>query len=135
MTRDAFIAQIAKNGGISAADAACVFALYKKMRLVKETAHDGTSIKHGAFLDRAVIRRAVKKCAQIDKAKAKPSKRDDYKVTKKERVPEYWRKAVTGAGDLWLVERNDEYGAYKYVRASNEDAAVEEATKSRKGWT
>ena len=60
-----FLAKLEKNGGITAADAAIVLALYRKMKLVTSNPHDGIRVKHGGFLDRAVIRRALKQAKRI----------------------------------------------------------------------
>jgi hypothetical protein len=67
-----FLATLEKNGGVTAADAAIVLALYRKMKLVTSSAHDGIQVKHGGFLDRAVIRRALKQAKRIADAKRKP---------------------------------------------------------------
>jgi len=53
------IEAIAHNGQITLEQAAKVFDLYRKEKIIKHAAHDGYNITHGAFLDHAVIKRAV----------------------------------------------------------------------------
>ena len=65
----AFLATLQKNGAITAAEAVRVLAVYRKMKVVTSSAHDGIKVKHGGFLDRAVIRRALAQAKRIDSAK------------------------------------------------------------------
>jgi hypothetical protein len=58
-SKPAMIDAIAHNGQITQDQAAQVFDLYRKEKIVKFNAHDGYSVTHGAFLDRDVITRAV----------------------------------------------------------------------------
>jgi hypothetical protein len=53
------IEAIAHSGQITLAQASQVFELYRKEKIIKYNAHDGYNITHGAFLDHAVINRAV----------------------------------------------------------------------------
>lgn len=57
------IEAIAERGAISIADATRVFELYlsKKIRAITRTTN-GFDVKHGSFLDRDVIRRALAQC-------------------------------------------------------------------------
>ena len=59
MTKPDFIELIAKQGQIMCSDAARVFELYRKLKIVNATASHGYEIKHGAFLDQDVITRAI----------------------------------------------------------------------------
>ncbi len=55
-----FIDNVARIGGISKVAAAKVLAVYHKHKIVKMNAVSGEiTVKHGAFLDRAVILRAL----------------------------------------------------------------------------
>ena len=59
MTKPDFIELIAKQGQIMCSDAARVFELYRKLKIVNATASHGYEIKHGGFLDQDVITRAI----------------------------------------------------------------------------
>jgi hypothetical protein len=55
-----FIASLMEFGGITRAEATRVFDLYRREKLIKRDAVGGVyNVKHGAFLDRDVIRRAL----------------------------------------------------------------------------
>jgi hypothetical protein len=57
---DKFCATLVELGGCSATEAVKVFNLYLKNKVIKMDAVGGVyNVKHGAFLDRDVIRRAV----------------------------------------------------------------------------
>lgn len=57
-----FIATLMDRGGITRAEAVKVLALYRKMKLVTRDAIGGViNVKHGGFLDRDVILRALHK--------------------------------------------------------------------------
>lgn len=57
---DNFIAYVVEQIGCTEEEAAGVFNLYRKERLVKVDSYMGTwHIKHGALLDADVLRRAV----------------------------------------------------------------------------
>ncbi len=57
---DRFIDNVSRIGGISKAAAAKVLAVYRKHRVVKMNAVSGElSVKHGGFMERAVILRAL----------------------------------------------------------------------------
>lgn len=58
-SKPAMIDAIAHNGQITLDQAAQVFELYRKEKIIKYNAHDGYSVTHGAFLDHAIINRAV----------------------------------------------------------------------------
>lgn len=59
-----FAETLAAAGGISEGDAIKVMNLYLKSKLAKLDRHIGRiSVKHGAYLDRDVIRRAVEMAA------------------------------------------------------------------------
>jgi hypothetical protein len=58
-SKPAMIEAIAHNGQITLEQAAKVFDLYRKEKIIKYNAHDGYNVTHGAFLDHAVINRAV----------------------------------------------------------------------------
>lgn len=56
----AFLVTLRELGGIDSDEAVKVAALYRKNRITKMDAGIGrVSVKHGAFLDRDVIRRAA----------------------------------------------------------------------------
>ena len=50
---------IAHFGCIHTHDAERVLAEYRRLGLVRESAHDGVSIKHGAFLEKDIIRHTL----------------------------------------------------------------------------
>ena len=50
---------IAKQGAISNHDAVKVISYYRRNKLLIWNAHDGYQIKHGAFYDRDIIRKAL----------------------------------------------------------------------------
>lgn len=55
-----FIETLMRCGGIPRADAIKVFGFYRKAKIVKnDYAMSRISVKHGAFLDKATIKRAV----------------------------------------------------------------------------
>ena len=55
-----FIEVLMKQGGISKVEAEKVYQTYRKMKIVKMDAVNGRiDVKHGGFLDRDVIRRAL----------------------------------------------------------------------------
>lgn len=57
---ESFVATLMHLGGITKAEAWKVFELYKKMKLVKrDIVNARYNVKHGGFLDREVIRRAL----------------------------------------------------------------------------
>ena len=56
--RDSLIQAISDIAGISTERAERVLKVFVKVRAVTFNAHDGYQIKHGAFMDRAVILRA-----------------------------------------------------------------------------
>lgn len=58
-TKQNMIEAIATNGEITVAQAEKVLSVFVKVKAVKFGAHDGFWLTHGAFLDRAVIRRAL----------------------------------------------------------------------------
>lgn len=58
-SKPAMINAIAHNGQITLEQAAKVFELYRKKKIIKHGAHDGYNVTHGEFLDHAVINRAV----------------------------------------------------------------------------
>jgi hypothetical protein len=47
------------DSGLTQTQAEQVFKLYKKLRVLKYNAHDGYSLSHGAFFDKAVILKAA----------------------------------------------------------------------------
>lgn len=56
-----FLKTLMTLGGISESDAEKVLAVYRKNKIVKMDSVNGVmSVKHGAFLDRDVILRALK---------------------------------------------------------------------------
>ncbi len=61
---NAFLATLMHFGDLDAVEAAAVLAVYRKARVVKLDAVGGAlNVKHGAFLDRDVIRRALASAA------------------------------------------------------------------------
>jgi len=59
-----FIASLMELGGITRAEATRVCDLYRREKLIKRDAVGGVyNVKHGAFLDRDVIRRALAETA------------------------------------------------------------------------
>jgi hypothetical protein len=57
-----FIATLMERGSITRPEAERVLALYRKMKLVRRDAVSGViNVKHGGFLDRDVIQRALHK--------------------------------------------------------------------------
>jgi len=58
-TKQNMIEAIAHQGGITVEKAVKVLAVFVKAKAVKITAHDGYTVTHGAFMDRAVILRAL----------------------------------------------------------------------------
>lgn len=60
-----FIDNIARAGGISKVAAAKVLAVYRRHRVVKMNAVSGEiTVKHGGFMDRDVILRALAEAAR-----------------------------------------------------------------------
>ncbi len=60
MTKQEFIACIAARANLSDIQAAAVFDIYVKERIVKCNPYQGFSVTHGAFLDYDVLRRAAR---------------------------------------------------------------------------
>jgi hypothetical protein len=61
---ESFIGSLMEFGGITRAEATRVFDLYRREKLIKRDAVGGVyNVKHGAFLDRDVIRRALAESA------------------------------------------------------------------------
>ena len=58
-SKPAMIDAIAHLGQITLEQSAQVFELYRKEKIIKYNGHDGYNVTHGAFLDHAVINRAV----------------------------------------------------------------------------
>ena len=57
---EAFIETLMRQGGINKDEAQRVFEIYQAQKFVKRDAGDGRwSVKHGGFLDRAVVRRTL----------------------------------------------------------------------------
>lgn len=59
MTKQTILETLMANGGIALPVAERVFSHYRKLRVIKFSAHDGYQIAHGGFFDRDVILRAV----------------------------------------------------------------------------
>jgi nucleoid DNA-binding protein len=58
-TKQNMIDAIARQGRITTDQAAKVLAVYVNVKAIKYGVHDGYTIKHGAFMDRDVILRAL----------------------------------------------------------------------------
>ena len=57
-----FLEVLMERGGISRADAIKVYKVYQKVKVLKIDAYMGTTrVKHGGFLDKEVIHRALGK--------------------------------------------------------------------------
>ena len=57
--RDDLITAIAEAADLSQPEATAVFDLYRRNKAIRFNAHDGFTLTHGAFLDRAVILKAL----------------------------------------------------------------------------
>jgi hypothetical protein len=69
-----FIGSLMEFGGITRAEATRVFDLYRREKFIKRDAVGGVyNVKHGAFLDRDVIRRALAESASRSGGKKRHS--------------------------------------------------------------
>ena len=58
MTRAAFVEHVVGSTDLSESDAERVLEFYLTQRIAKYNAHDGYTVKHGAFMDYDVLERA-----------------------------------------------------------------------------
>lgn len=74
-----FISNVAQAGGISSDEAAKVMAQYKKAGVLKRDAVGGTlNVKHGAFMDKDVIHRALEAEQKSSESARTESLRDQH---------------------------------------------------------
>lgn len=69
-----FIKYLRTRGGLTKKEAESVFNLYKKEKIIKFKTGSGWHVTHGAFFDRPVIKRALKKTKRKN-----PCRNPDYK--------------------------------------------------------
>jgi hypothetical protein len=74
-----FISNVSKLGGISPDEATKVMDHYQKLGLLKRDAVSGTlNVKHGAFMDKDVINRALEATRSSDETNRTESLRDQH---------------------------------------------------------